>query len=161
MELRPVEKLPEHLADLLLDDPRPVVLDDDDETLGGSVTRRPVFSRRARAGDRLRGLLLLGDVLVEELALEEVVGDRGRDGAGDGLGRGVTVADAVPGGAVRSRRSATTTGAAGLAPTWWISTSTSGRMPASSHASRALSTPSFTVVSRAFSGLSNPRRCRF
>src|SRR5437879_6468190 len=34
-------------------------------------------------------------------------------------------------------------------------------MPASSHASSALSTASFTVVRRAFAGLSNPRRWRF
>src|SRR5207249_3259921 len=40
-------------------------------------------------------------------------------------------------------------------------TTTSGRIPASSQASRALSTASFTHVSSAFRGLSNPRRCRF
>src|SRR5215469_16057954 len=34
-------------------------------------------------------------------------------------------------------------------------------MPASSHASRELSTASLTAVSRAFRGLSNPRRWRF
>src|SRR5574341_866808 len=40
-------------------------------------------------------------------------------------------------------------------------TATSGRIPASSQASSALSTASLTQVSRAFRGLSNPRRCRF
>jgi hypothetical protein len=40
-------------------------------------------------------------------------------------------------------------------------TTTSGRIPASSEASRALSTASLTQVRRAFRGLSNPRRCRF
>src|SRR6267143_4866140 len=40
-------------------------------------------------------------------------------------------------------------------------TTTSGRMPASSQASSALSTASFTQVSSAFRGLSKPRRCRF
>src|SRR5213593_4306575 len=34
-------------------------------------------------------------------------------------------------------------------------------MPASSHASRALSTASFTVVKSALAGLSKPSRCRF
>ena len=42
-----------------------------------------------------------------------------------------------------------------------IFTVTSGRMPASSEASRALSTASLTQVSSAFRGLSKPRRCRF
>src|SRR5439155_7598958 len=42
-----------------------------------------------------------------------------------------------------------------------ITITRSGRMPASSHASSALSTASFTVVRRAFAGLSNPRRWRF
>ena len=37
----------------------------------------------------------------------------------------------------------------------------SGRIPASSQASRELSTPSLTVVSSAFDGLSKPSRCRF
>ena len=36
-----------------------------------------------------------------------------------------------------------------------------GSMPASSHASRELSTASLTVVSKALRGLSNPRRWRF
>src|SRR6185503_14521725 len=40
-------------------------------------------------------------------------------------------------------------------------TTTSGRIPASSAASSALSTASFTQVRRAFRGLSKPRRCRF
>src|SRR5881296_3802230 len=40
-------------------------------------------------------------------------------------------------------------------------TTTSGRIPASSQASRALSTASLTQVRSAFRGLSNPRRCRF
>src|SRR6266478_8660925 len=40
-------------------------------------------------------------------------------------------------------------------------TATSGRMPASSQASSALSTASLTQVSSAFRGLSKPRRCRF
>ena len=40
-------------------------------------------------------------------------------------------------------------------------TVTSGRMPASSAASSALSTASLTQVRRAFRGLSKPRRCRF
>src|SRR5689334_23367317 len=40
-------------------------------------------------------------------------------------------------------------------------TTTSGRMPASSHASNALSTASFTQVSNAFRGLSKPSRWRF
>src|SRR3989442_4576945 len=40
-------------------------------------------------------------------------------------------------------------------------TTTSGRIPASSQASSALSTASFTQVSSAFRGLSNPKRCRF
>jgi hypothetical protein len=40
-------------------------------------------------------------------------------------------------------------------------TVTLGRMPASSQASSELSTASFTVVSRAFRGLSNPSRWRF
>ncbi len=43
----------------------------------------------------------------------------------------------------------------------WIEMRSSGRMPASSHASRALSTASFTVVRRAFWGLSKPSRWRF
>src|SRR5467141_2578094 len=42
-----------------------------------------------------------------------------------------------------------------------MTTTRSGRMPASSHASSALSTASLTVVRRAFAGLSNPRRWRF
>ncbi len=42
-----------------------------------------------------------------------------------------------------------------------ISTSISGRMPASSQASSELSTASFTVVNSAFAGLSKPRRWRF
>src|SRR5437867_5568477 len=37
----------------------------------------------------------------------------------------------------------------------------SGRIPASSQASSALSTASLTQVSRALRGLSKPRRCRF
>src|SRR5438874_13451996 len=37
----------------------------------------------------------------------------------------------------------------------------SGRIPASSHASSALSTASFTHVSKALRGLSKPRRWRF
>src|SRR6266849_4713583 len=40
-------------------------------------------------------------------------------------------------------------------------TTTSGRIPASSEASSALSTASLTQVSRALRGLSNPSRCRF
>ncbi|OLB01747.1 MAG: hypothetical protein AUH21_06800 [Nitrospirae bacterium 13_2_20CM_62_7] len=40
-------------------------------------------------------------------------------------------------------------------------TATSGRIPASSQASSALSTASLTQVSSAFRGLSNPKRCRF
>src|SRR5712691_9013870 len=40
-------------------------------------------------------------------------------------------------------------------------TTTSGRMPASSHASSALSTASLTQVRSAFLGLSKPSRCRF
>src|SRR5215813_8703635 len=40
-------------------------------------------------------------------------------------------------------------------------TVTSGRMPASSHASSALSTASFTQVRSALRGLSKPSRCRF
>ena len=43
----------------------------------------------------------------------------------------------------------------------WMATPISGRMPASSHASRELSTASFTVVSSALRGLSNPSRWRF
>src|SRR5262249_37991284 len=47
----------------------------------------------------------------------------------------------------------------------WATTSTfttmSGRIPASSHASRALSTASLTHVSSALRGLSNPSRWRF
>ena len=42
-----------------------------------------------------------------------------------------------------------------------ISTRSSGRMPASSQASRELSTASFTVVRSALAGLSKPSRCRF
>ena len=42
-----------------------------------------------------------------------------------------------------------------------IATVTSGRIPPSSQASKALSTPSFIVVSSALRGLSNPRRWRF
>jgi len=44
---------------------------------------------------------------------------------------------------------------------WLIETRMSGRIPASSQASRELSTPSLTVVSSAFDGLSKPSRCRF
>src|SRR5206468_9096205 len=51
-------------------------------------------------------------------------------------------------------------GAPSLATTSTFTT-TSGRMPASSEASRALSTASFTHVSSAFRGLSNPSRWRF
>src|SRR5499433_2904644 len=40
-------------------------------------------------------------------------------------------------------------------------TTMSGRIPASSHASSALSTASLTQVNRALRGLSKPRRCRF
>src|SRR5688572_26427886 len=40
-------------------------------------------------------------------------------------------------------------------------TATSGRIPASSHASSALSTASLTQVRSAFRGLSNPSRWRF
>src|SRR6185369_9808733 len=42
-----------------------------------------------------------------------------------------------------------------------ISTRRVGRMPASSQASRELSTASLTVVRRALAGLSNPSRCLF
>src|SRR5438552_18861685 len=40
-------------------------------------------------------------------------------------------------------------------------TQISGTIPASSHASKELSTASFTAVSSALRGLSNPSRCRF
>src|SRR5215475_1447077 len=40
-------------------------------------------------------------------------------------------------------------------------TTMSGRIPASSHASSALSTASLTQVNRALRGLSKPSRCRF
>src|SRR5215813_7857191 len=54
---------------------------------------------------------------------------------------------------------------AGGAGSPWATTSTfttmSGRIPASSHASRALSTASLTHVSSALRGLSNPSRWRF
>src|SRR6185369_2667990 len=46
-------------------------------------------------------------------------------------------------------------------PTASTLTTMSGRIPASSEASRALSTASLTQVSRALRGLSNPSRCRF
>ncbi len=46
-------------------------------------------------------------------------------------------------------------------PTRSMWTQISGRMPASSQASRALSTASLTVVSRALRGLSKPSRWRF
>ena len=46
-------------------------------------------------------------------------------------------------------------------PTASTLTTMSGRIPASSQASSALSTASLTQVSRAFRGLSKPRRCRF
>src|SRR5262245_59046881 len=51
----------------------------------------------------------------------------------------------------------------GVPPSATISsfTAISGRMPASSHASSALSTASLTHVRSALRGLSNPRRCRF
>src|SRR2546422_8069534 len=54
-------------------------------------------------------------------------------------------------------------GGGGVSPLATASTltTTSGRIPASSQASSALSTPSLTQVSSAFGGLSNPRRCRF
>src|SRR2546428_67947 len=54
-------------------------------------------------------------------------------------------------------------GGGGVSPLATASTltTTSGRIPASSQASSALSTPSLTQVSSAFRGLSNPRRCRF
>lgn len=54
-------------------------------------------------------------------------------------------------------------GVTGACPFATISslTVTSGRMPASSHASNELSTASFTQVSSALRGLSKPRRCRF
>src|SRR2546425_6021686 len=54
-------------------------------------------------------------------------------------------------------------GGGGVSPLATTSTltTTSGRIPASSQASSALSTPSLTQVSSAFRGLSNPRRCRF
>ena len=42
-----------------------------------------------------------------------------------------------------------------------ISTFTFGRIFASSHASKALSTPSFIVVDKDFRGLSKPNRCLF
>src|SRR5437870_2532519 len=53
-------------------------------------------------------------------------------------------------------------GGGGVSPLATASTltTTSGRIPASSQASSALSTPSLTQVSSAFRGLSNPRRCR-
>ena len=44
---------------------------------------------------------------------------------------------------------------------WISSTLTSGRILASSQASKALSTASLTAVSSALRGLSNPNRCRF
>ena len=44
---------------------------------------------------------------------------------------------------------------------WMSSTFTSGKTRASSQASRALSTASFTAVRRALRGLSNPNKCRF
>src|SRR5215475_8021162 len=54
-------------------------------------------------------------------------------------------------------------GGGGASPLATASTlmTTSGRIPASSQASSALSTASLTQVSSAFRGLSNPRRCRF
>jgi hypothetical protein len=52
-------------------------------------------------------------------------------------------------------------GAGSPLPTASSRTTTSGRMPASSHASSALSTASFTQVSSALRGLSKPRRWRF
>jgi hypothetical protein len=48
-----------------------------------------------------------------------------------------------------------------VSATCLIATRMSGRMLASSQASSELSTPSFTVVSSAFDGLSNPSRWRF
>ena len=44
---------------------------------------------------------------------------------------------------------------------WLICTFMSGRIFASSHASRELSIPSLIVVSKAFLGLSNPSKCLF
>jgi hypothetical protein len=52
-------------------------------------------------------------------------------------------------------------GAAPLVDTTSSVTTTSGRMPASSDASSALSTASFTQVRSAFRGLSKPSRWRF
>src|SRR2546425_3525917 len=54
-------------------------------------------------------------------------------------------------------------GGGGVSPLATASTltTTSGRIPASSQASSALSTPSLTQVSSAFRGLSSPRRCGF
>src|SRR5438874_8403436 len=54
-------------------------------------------------------------------------------------------------------------GGGGASPLVAISTltTTSGSIPASSHASSALSTASLTQVSNALRGLSNPKRCRF
>src|SRR5437762_12944696 len=52
-------------------------------------------------------------------------------------------------------------GADPLLPATSTLTTTSGRIPASSQASSALSTASFTQVRSDLRGLSNPRRCRF
>src|SRR5438552_18714001 len=52
-------------------------------------------------------------------------------------------------------------GAAPLLDATSTLTTTSGRIPASSQASSALSTASLTQVSSALRGLSKPRRCRF
>src|SRR5262245_46685049 len=62
---------------------------------------------------------------------------------------------------IRKRDAWLAGGGAPFSPTISSFTSTSGRMPPSSHASSALSTASFTQVSSALRGLSKPSRCRF
>src|SRR5256885_1235872 len=62
---------------------------------------------------------------------------------------------------IRKRLAWLTGGGASPLATASTLTTTSGRIPASSQASRALSTASLTQVRSAFRGLSNPRGCRF
>src|SRR5262245_18601617 len=62
---------------------------------------------------------------------------------------------------IRKRDAWLAGGGAPFSPTISSFTSTSGRMPPSSHASSALSTASLTQVSSALRGLSKPSRCRF
>ena len=163
-DLGPAGRFPLDL--LLLENQRLVLLgvDLDFEEVGG----------RPRAGarddlDRLAGRELAvhaggrdADALLSaahaqpmELGAVQELGEDRRNLLPDDPGTVVGDGDPEAGGLARGRRRAA------VGATASTLTTTSGRIPASSHASSALSTASFTQVRSALRGLSNPRRCRF